>query len=172
MKGLLTFSFFLLCVVVFFFGVRGRRTIEIGADLLRRQGVLNRRLRFHDMVAMKIMASQTALPLVRGDECLVRGVQRVVLKCRLLVTIAAIGTVFERDPLPGMFAMARDAQLWLDSLSGLGESWLEETEYGMSVIGSFMTCEAGRVSDVLVTKRNVGFPLTEQISNVRLQLLA
>jgi len=112
--------------------VRRGTAIEIGQDLGQGQCCCDYRLTWDDMIAMKVMTAETAVPLPGGDQLTMWHGERVIFEGQILMARATkcwgLG-----HALPGMFLMARRTELGLELCTDLGKAWLIKAKDGMAV---------------------------------------
>jgi hypothetical protein len=104
------------------------------------------------MVSMKIVASETAFPIICTDQVFMRDRNWIILQFGFLMTIEAIGGLGDGHALTGMFKMTCGAKLWLDVLPSLCKPGFEESKHWVPIIGSFVAVKASRIGDFLMAK--------------------
>jgi hypothetical protein len=123
------------------------------------------------MIAVKIMAAETGIPLLARDQVAVRDVERIAPELEVLVAGDA-GGGGHGDPYAGMLAMAGRAGVRAELGASLRESRLKEAMDGMRILFARMAIHALRVAHAGMAERNIPLAPSEPELDLRLDLLA
>lgn len=126
---------------------------------------------FHDVVAVKIVAAEAALPEGLTYERRVWNVERVVFHLQLPMTVPAVSGL-RRDAAAGVLTMTACALLGCDRLASVGKARLVETINGMPIERPFMACLAIAVFHGSEAEVDRCFAPSEEKTGAGLDLLA
>ena len=127
--------------------IRREAALKIALDSERRDRVAKAGRALHHVVAVKVVASEAALPKRFASEPRVRHVERIVLHLQFTVTVPAVSGL-HRHTAPRMLAVAARALLGRKRLPNIGEARLVEAKGGMSIERPFVTSVAIVVRDL------------------------
>jgi hypothetical protein len=149
----------------------GRGTaLEIGQDLGQGQRFCDYRLAWHNMIAMKVMTAETAVPLPGSDQLTMWHGERIMFEGQILMACDTKGRGLGHA-LPGMFLMARRTELGLELGTDLGKAWLIKAKDGMAVGRPVMAGQAGGIPDRLMPQVDTGAAPPQEIFDLGLDLL-
>ena len=124
------------------------------------------------MVAVEVVATETAVPALRLDELAVRDVERIVLDREVGVALPAVRPVGDRHAHACVLAVTRRALLGMDVGARLGEPRLEEPVHRVAIFGPHVAALAFRVADGAKPEVDVSVLARDPVARDRLQLLA
>ena len=108
--------------------------MKIGSHGFQSEAFIDLGRNIHHMVAVKIVAGQTARPILVLDKLLMRGIEGIMFQFQILMAMLTEREIIG-DTDPGMFTMTGDTELGLKPGSDFRKARLVEAVCRMVVVG-------------------------------------